>query len=421
MEAISSSAFPVTPQTQTSHIRSSQFSNPTTAQSATRSMQQQPLSAPASQESFVSVQSADSSVAPRLQTSSSNVSQLTSYSDLTSPTSSAPEHTYEHRYVTSKPNISRVRTPEEGENMQRTDSHVTASPMSLTSPVSTNGTKRTASGHVKNAPSLPNTPLTATFAGRRSRADSISSTGSKAGELAYSLKTRLGYAMAKVQHGWENKNINEVEQLAAHKLSPHRHSMSHLDYSRRPVSSGLSNGTARLSMYETYSRGGIDAAAYPPSKRHSGTYASLMPPSLPNLAAAPRLQPAPDIRPATSRRHDQPISATQTSSQSNAMSPPRTPINGYARRPPTIRTDTQTAEAERDALQALFQLGSPHTSQFSRPHHSQQSSSQASPLRSEFATPRKVTFARSESNSSAARSSSEGSALETREEVMQQA
>lgn len=427
MEAISTSALPVTPQTQTSHLRSSQFSkaSPTTAQQATRSMQQadsqQPLlSAPASQESFVSVQSAGSSTGQRLQNSSSNVSQLTSYTDLTSPSSFAPEKAYEPLYVTSKPDGTRVRTPEESQNAQRNDSYAVVSPMGVASQVSTNGTKRTASGHVKNAPSLPNTPLTATFAGKRSRADSVSSTGSRAGDLAWSLKTRLGYAMAKVQHGWEHKNINEVEQLAAHKLSPHRHSMSHLDYTRQPESSGLSNGTARLSMYETYGQGTMESTAYPPSKRHSGAYASFMPPSMPNLGTAPRLQPAPDIRPTTSQRQDHANSASQTSNTSNAMSPPRTPVNGYARRPPTIRTETQTAEAERDALQALFQLGSPHASQFSRHQHSQASSSQASPLRSEYATPRKVTFARSESDSSVAQSS-DGSVPETRESMMQEA
>ena len=157
MESIPGSAFPVTPQTQTSHLRSSQF-NPTTAANSTRSMQQadsqQPtLSAPASQESFASLQSIGSSTVPQLQNSSSNVSQLTSYTDLTSPISSAPEQLYEQQYITSKPTIGRVRTPEEAQHVQKNDSYAVVSPMSVTSPISTNGTKRTASGHVKNVPS----------------------------------------------------------------------------------------------------------------------------------------------------------------------------------------------------------------------------------------------------------------------------
>ena len=105
------------------------------------------------------------------------------------------------------------------------------------------------------------------------------------------------------------------------------------------------------------------------------------------------------------------LSANQIQLHATGIPSPHTPINGvsYAdpRRPPTLRTELQTAEAERDALQALFQLGSPHTSQMNgfRQQSSQTSSSQASPLRNDFAgpmsTPRRVTFARSESDSSA--------------------
>ena len=350
---------------------------------------------PAEQASQESLRSLGQSSSGRLQTSSSNVSQLTAYTDLTSPGSLVPEPRYE------RPDIERIRTPEDS----RHDSYAFASPMSVTSPASTNGTKRTASGHVKNAPSLPSTPLTTAFAGKRSRADSLSSTGSRAGELAWTLKARLGYAMAKVQHGWEHKNIREVEALAAHS---HRHSMSQLDYSsRRPLSSsgGLSNGAGRLSMYEPDH----------PSKRLSASI---------DLAAPPRLQPAPDIRPASQRQHHHPPPAGQWN-QPTAMSPPHTPLT-TPRRPPTLRTELQTAEAEREALQALFQLGSPHSSQVAvqvpwQQQGSQASSSQASPLRAEFgaafaAAPRKVTFARGESESDSGVESGGGEGVAVLEE-----
>jgi hypothetical protein len=265
--------------------------------------------------------------------------------------------------------------------------------------------------------------------------------------LAMNLKTRLGYAMAKVQNGWEHRNISEVEQLAAHKMHAHRHSMSHLDYSRRPVSAGLTNGAARTSLYEdhAYSQNALDQAVYPPSKRHSGHYPTYtQSSSQPVQGSTPRLQPAADIRPTSSYQHQQyhynqqySASQPQLHSHSTGMSPPRTPVNGTAHnharshRPPTLRTEVQTAEAERDALQALFQLGSPHASQMSGGgypnangngygyasrgyQHSQASSSQASPLRSEFAmtTPRRVTFARSESDSSAFSGSNGNEGLE---------
>lgn len=236
------------------------------------------------------------------------------------------------------------------------------------------------------------------------------------------LKTRLGYAMAKVQHGWEHKNIDEVETLAKHKVNPNRHSMSHLDYSRRPVTSGWNHANGRYSVYETNGHTSFDHSTFQPSKRHSGNYSFFVSSSQPTLSTAPRLQPAPDIRPQGSQqRHYHTAPSSQTNHIPNGMSPPRTPVNGELRRPPTIRTEMQTAEAERDALQALFQLGSPQGSQVPRYQNaSQASSSQASPLRADFATPRKVTFARSESDSSSRRLSSDGSFVGAREEVISQ-
>ena len=188
------------------------------------------------------------------------------------------------------------------------------------------------------------------------------------------------------------------------------------------MTSGISNTNGRYSVYETNGLTSLDGAAFQPSKRHSGNYSSFsMSSSQPTLSSAPRLQPAPDIRPLGEhqQRHYHTAPSSQSNIQTNAMSPPRTPVNGALRRPPTIRTELQTAEAERDALQALFQLGSPQGSQMPRYHAaSQESSLQASPLRSEFATPRKVTFARSESNDSSQGSSDSGSIPGERDQVM---
>lgn len=418
METVSASHMPRTPQAMISPLR-----RPVQApQQATRSMQAadesqsqsqpqtQHLSQPASQESFVSLQSQGSSVAPHLQSTSSNLSQLTQYTDPISP-AGAPNKQPEY---TSQPrDVQRVRTPEYARHDARADGidQSLASPMSVTSPMSVNGAKRTSSGHVKNAPSLgsiPTTPMTAIHDRRRSRAESISSTSSRAGELAQTLKARLGYAMAKVQHGWEHKNLAEVEQLAAHKASPNRHSVTYGDYrTGRPMSAGLSNGTKRMSMYDSLSNGSLDGPTSPPSKRRSGNYTYMMtsprPPQY-NHGAAPSLQPPVDIRPGTSSsrtqtHHRAPSNQQHKYTSNPAMSPPRTPINGEVRRPLNVRTDTQTAQAERDALDALFQLGSPHgthQSQFSRQvsNLSQNSSQGGSPLRAEYATPRRVTFAR---------------------------
>lgn len=343
--------------------------------------QQPSLSQPASQESFASVRSAASQ-------SESNVSQATTYTDLTSPT-----------LANATRIVPRDRTPEDVTSVPANGYSALASPMSITSPITT-GTKRSANGHVKNAPSLgSNYPY-----GQRSRRESTASSGSRAGELAASLKERLGYAFLKVQHGWEHKSLNEVEHLAA-RARNNRASMPQVE--QRPNTSRLSNGAANLSMYDRiYNTGSQDVSA-PPSKRHSGTYD--MQHSQRQQFYRPSLQPAPDIRPTSSQRSHFQFPSSQPAQpaaySTSAMSPPRTPSSDHDRRPPTIRTETQTKEAEQEALQALWQLGSPRNSQL--PSHSGTFSQEASPVKTHMdlsATPRRVTFARSQSSSSTASS-----------------
>jgi hypothetical protein len=170
--------------------------------------------------------------------------------------------------------------------------------------------KRTASGLLK----VVDTPTH-----QRPRAESVSSSGSKAGEVslilfavqhirlmhfpqaAAQLKTRLAYAMVKVQHGWEHRNINEVEQLAAALHPPTAASP--------PASSAP-----------------IDTCS-PPSKRRSASG---------NVSWS--------------------LPATKSSSQnSNAFgrSSPSTPKT----RPPSIRSAIPTKLAEQDAMDALMLMG----------------------------------------------------------------
>ena len=329
----------------------------------------------------------------------------------------APER-QDTEVTTPKSNSTRFRTPLSvrvdpyTEHKQPTDTLSPTSPMSITSPThattngasiaTTTGAKRTASGDLK---SLPNTPLSATFShghGRERTYSSTSSTSSRAGDLALALKARLGYAMAKVQRGWEDKGIDEVEDLAAgtkmNGMGGGRHSMSHLAQGTA-ISNGWAHGPGFMSQapaYETteqryapaFSPEITAAVALEPSKRHSGSYghgyssstSSSQPTSM--HTSAPRLQPAADIRPFSSSQ-PQLRSAGHRYSHSHSHRhsyhpayPPTTPprrllpnghsaTHGHQHRPPTIRTEKQTAEAEQEALQALFQLGSPQNSQFS--------------------------------------------------------
>jgi hypothetical protein len=375
------------------------FGQPTRNMHASDSQPQQ-LSAPASQESIITTNSYGSSVASHMQSASSDASQLTSYTDPTSPSAIAPTTKIYHSSLTVDNNADvRDRTPEDQVSREG-DLTAFISPASSSTPVATNGTKRKAEGYTKEILGGSSTSSSGVIRGNRSRAASTaSSSSSRAGELAASLKARLGYAMTKVQNGWEHKSFSEVELLTAQKAA-NRHSMSHLDHNRRPTSSGLANGTARLSMYEPHHISNMDGPFDHPSKRLSGSYSTFAPTRAPyTTATTPRLQPAPDIRPTNGYRSHPYAQQLQRARHSNGMSPPRTPNTQQPRRPHPIRTDTQTAEAEREALQALFQLGSPHGSQIPRGQTTSRGagSSQISPLRAEASTPRRVTFARSDS------------------------
>jgi hypothetical protein len=389
---------------QPSHMTESRprptFDQPTRNMHPSDSQPQQ-LFAPASQESIISRDSYGSSVASQMQSASSNTSQLTSYTDPTSPSAIAIAPTSKIKDpILNAGDDSNVRDMTPEDQMSREgESNAFISPASSSTPVATNGTKRAAEGYAKETLVGNPTPFSGVIRGNRSRAASTaSSSSSRAGELAANLKARLGYAMTKVQNGWEHKSFLEVERLTAQKAA-NRHSMSHLDHSRRPMSSGLTNGTARLSMYEPHYVPNLDVALNQPSKRTSGSYTTFAPTKAPyTTATTPRLQPAPEIRPTNGYRSHPYAQQLQRTRHSNGMSPPRTPLTQQPRRPHPIRTDTQTAEAEREALQALFQLGSPHGSQIPRAQNtSRASSSQTSPLRAEAATPRRVTFARSDS------------------------
>lgn len=376
---------PITPRARVSHLRSS--SRPTNP-APTRPMQQAEtttLSAPASQESIASSGRGSMQYGQSGSVGSALSSQSTAITDLTS-SPRVPSSAGEDVLAWKEGTRQRAVTPE-NRVVAPTSENTFASPMSITSPgyatVRTNGaTKRTASGHLKNAPSLPNTPLAATFSHRAvvsGRRESISSTtsSSRAGEMAAALKARLGSAMMKVTSQQQQQQQQSAKTVDAPPRANGYHRGGHEEFAARPVSAGLSNGTSRLSMCEQ-----MDGTISPPSKRRSGTNASFLASPQQEYQELqkqrPTLQPPADIRP-DSRYHSGPTysypyaqpskpssSPTAYPPSSLAMSPPRTPATtidrSHARRPTAIRTDTQTAEAERDALQALFQLGSPHTS-----------------------------------------------------------
>lgn len=298
----------------------------------------------------------------------------------------------------------RVRTPEEQEQAERNNA--------LVSPTTRH--KRTSSGLVKAGSAVSPVLGTLQSPTREKRAESVSSSGSKAGEAAAQLKTRLAYAMAKVQHGWQNHNLDQVEVLAASlptRTTASSPSTVPANISRGLVSprTALSKGTSRLSMQEARQleyTSAQHAVQSPPSKRRSGagivSWAgadTIIPSSQThrransNSKAAPSLAPAPDITsPALppSRPHSHrhalsnmsntsagPISTRPSldrndSAENHAQAlpqptAPRTPRKDARPRPgPMVpRTNNSTNQAEQDAMQALMMMtGSPSRSEF---------------------------------------------------------
>ncbi|KAI2641310.1 hypothetical protein GGS21DRAFT_368467 [Xylaria nigripes] len=81
--------------------------------------------------------------------------------------------------------------------------------------------KRTAGGAVKHARQHSSASPVRMGHSRNTSAVSVASTtGSRIGELSAELRTKLSYAMVKVNNGWQSHSIDEVESLASRAASP---------------------------------------------------------------------------------------------------------------------------------------------------------------------------------------------------------
>lgn len=223
---------------------------------------------PASQESNISA-SSSTSYAPPLLSSQSNVStESVVETELTSPATSnvssqcppssqsaaAPANQEDNRpprAVTPQP---ATTTSEEVQNAS------TTSPMAVDTPTISYGTKRTASGAVKLPTSTSSSRSSVLLSSEHSRNTSTSSNPSRIGQLSADLKTRLSYAMMKVQNGWEQKSIDELETVASsQRTSP---------ATRTPTSVKFRNATDSPYAYDRRRR---PSALSDPSDRYLGT------------------------------------------------------------------------------------------------------------------------------------------------------
>ncbi|KAI9641718.1 hypothetical protein NHQ30_009574 [Ciborinia camelliae] len=278
------------------------------------------------------------------------------------------------------------------------------------------GQKRTADGHVKSKTSSSlspkGQPSVRGHARNISTVSNSSSVASKFGELSSELRTRLSYAMVKVNNGWESKSINEVETIASQAGSP-TSSNSTLNTRRNLLTSpraAIANIQGQGSRDVFGPRPTADFDLYARTEPPSRTYESFWRDhSTANVAHSYRhnlyssspqsksLAPPADIRPtASSRRSDSKFSnppsmpgqSSASSHHSFNNSAPRTPNTSAYHHSERAITSGQKTLQEQDAIASLILIGSPGNSQNRRPTlpppQGNQASPQQSPLRAEF-------------------------------------
>ncbi|KAF2450341.1 hypothetical protein P171DRAFT_348808 [Karstenula rhodostoma CBS 690.94] len=363
---------------------------------------------PDSQESYISAASSTFS-APRLPSASSNLSTSTAEdTEITSPplskTSSAQKTPIAHAIP---PSPNRSRGPDtlriDAANAPRTGD-TAASPMPLDSPAM-QGLKRAADGSVKGSDTVNESHAVPSMGHKRNRSMEAGSSG-RIGQLSAQLKTRLSYAMVKVQNNWEKQSLDELEERISQQGSPNSvanrtpgsrpffESPTTAERHRRP--SGVSENSDHMIL--------SPGQRTPPdhSRYHASMPSSLWRPGTkPTLNAAVSLisvtgsntglvlGPAPEFESRRKRRssaslHPPPLlGSSQRKHFSDLGAGPRTPATP---RPGILRMPSQ--QAEKDAVDTLLFMSSPNNSG-RLPH----TSADAPAQRHDFAPPqRRVMF-----------------------------
>lgn len=293
----------------------------------------------------------------------------------------------------------------------------------------TAGHKRTADGQVK--PPSPPSPHASVARGHSRNTSTVSNVSSVASsrigevnkdlhfpgnnpnllQLSSELRTRLSYAMVKVNNGWQSNTIDEVESLASQAGSP-TSSTSTLHGRRHPITSPraaiasvqnrddipintiiqtpttdfdlYSRGEPAQLTYESFWRG-HSTAIPPPRSSHvtspSSSKAGLAPPA--------DIRPHPSSRRSHTPKFSRPPTIPGQGSNSSHTSMPRTPNRGdYNMESKSLQTPTQKTIQEQDAIETLLFMSSPGNSgnmghQFPG-SRTNQGSPQNSPLRAEF-------------------------------------
>ena len=282
-------------------------------------------------------------------------------------------------------------------------------PTAFTSPTSPHGSK--VRSHSRNTSAVSAASTASSNIGQVNKATPSAKRLTDIVQLSSELRTRLSYAMVKVNNGWQSNSIDEVESLASQAGSP-TSSTSTVHGRRNLITSPRTNIAtlqgqssfpinsivpAPIQDFDLYSRNDPPSRTYESFWRDHST-SNPLPAQRSSHALSHKLslQPPADIRPTPSTRRSHtpkfskpPAIPGQGSNSSLNTSMPRTP-NGRAEYTETkgIQTPTQKTIQEQDAMEALLFMSSPGNSgnmghAFPPPARSQMSPQQ-SPLRTEF-------------------------------------
>ncbi|KAF1924896.1 uncharacterized protein M421DRAFT_103457 [Didymella exigua CBS 183.55] len=285
------------------------------------------------------------------------------------PMSTSPSRIYGHVARVDAPQIdtAAANAPQTG--------HTTAIPMSLVSPTA-QGFKRSADGLMKGDRSSTS-PTERNSAHKRNKSmDTHSNT--RIGELSAQLKTRLSYAMVKVQNGWEKQSLEELEEVHSQRGSPNSApggdsraafgSPSTTDYRRRPsaisdnsdymmispASESAQSHAVNSAYWRLTNKPAINAAANLISITGGNALAPASEFEFVRRRRSSTTHPPPSLLGSAQRKHHSDVGASQRA--------PTTPRAGILRMP--------SQQAEKDAVDTLLFMSSPKNSQHF-PHTSQ--------------------------------------------------
>jgi hypothetical protein len=337
------------------------------------------------QNSQESTESTGASSLPALVPSSSGLSTATIETDTTSLASISRLND-----MLPKP----VRINSEGLIAESSSEDVTSTDGSIVSSENTGlnqASKRTASGAIKSfskASELRSSQMgkqtKELLATEVSNASCADSNLTDVFQMSAQLKTRLKYAMLKVQNGWESQSIEQIETLSANQYPssplsklPRRLSVSSDGYLVSPVGqSSPSKEASRIFQSQMQSASTPAAAALMAVAGSS----SMQPPSL--APAPPLISPMRGGNRRTLNTRAPPmLSKPSLKRQSSSSGPPLTPTSAL----PGAEQSILQNQAEKDAVDSLLFMSSPNNSKNMK--YSQESRSTSRPKKVDFEIP----------------------------------